>query len=860
MTVDFFKNRGLLSRAAVIALVTSLFACCRSPGFAQDGGDSNVEFAEQIRPFFSKHCLRCHNKDKAEGELRIDKLTGGFENRPEADDWVEILDRINLGEMPPQDELQPTAAELLQVTDWIAKRMQSAQRRRDSSGGRVVLRRLTRLEYANTIRDLLGVRFVDGEGPRDLLPPDGSIRGFDRNSMALLVDPSLLNAYLEVAQRVADQAIRFRPPLVPQKSIRFDYKDIVGSAMEYQIEDRGAYLNGDTLVVMQGGARSYAKLRHPFNDKEVPITGRYRVRIQAAAEPGADGKPVFMRIKQGATANLAQFRVDARPEAPHVYEFEAVRDALLQGEYEVSLADGTDFTTYHQGRGKQQRAADELLKSGEIEKATRMKARLRAQGDHVNAVFRPEALSFDGIPKLHLDWIEVTGPLQEAFPPASMQIVFPDGWDSDKLTSAYAKTIFAQLLPRAYRRSVTSAEVEEVVDLVHEELKNGSDYAAAIRIGLVAMLCSPKFLFLYEPVASDDAPRELTSFELATRLSYFLWSSLPDETLLAAAANKKLETSEQLSQQVHRLLSDDRVEGFMTGFVRQWLRIDEFNRFPPDEAIFPEYHVTEMVGIDDDLLEQPLAMVRELVRQDESLDALLDSDWTMLNGRLARLIGVDGIVGEEFRRVPLPESSPATDRGGLLGMPGVHRCPSDGSRTKPVERGKYILDVLFNDPPPPPPPNAGEVEPNVRGEKLTVAERLALHREQPTCRNCHRRIDPYGLALENFNVIGQWRIQVDGEKPIAHWGKDRPAIRVGGTFPSGQTYSSYTEFRHHMAQQKLRFLKGLTEKLLMYALARTVEPGDHQLVEQIVQRTQQEGNTFRALIRNIVLCDAFREK
>ena len=257
---------------------------------AQQNTDPTRLFGQTVQPFFAKHCNHCHGADSSEGDLRLDLLPADFVSQKSAAKWIEVLDRINLGEMPPEDEPRPGAADLTKVTDWITENLTAVARRADSTGGRVLLRRLSRLEYANTVRDLLQVDFVEGEGPIDLLPPDGSIKGFDRNSKALLVDPSLMDAYFTVAQRVADRAIRFRPPLVSEKAIRFDFKDTAGSAMEYIIQSRRAYLKDGRMVLMEGAARTFAKLRHPFNNKEVPITGRYRVRIQAAADPGKTGR------------------------------------------------------------------------------------------------------------------------------------------------------------------------------------------------------------------------------------------------------------------------------------------------------------------------------------------------------------------------------------------------------------------------------------------------------------------------------------------------------------------------------------------------------------------------------------------
>lgn len=850
-------------------MIAALVICISANVSAED-------FSGDVTAFLQTHCVRCHGDEVAEGELNLASLKPDFSSGESTQKWVEVLDRVNLGEMPPEDEPPPSEEELGKLVDWISHQLRSIQAASEGTGGRVLLRRLTRREYANTVRDLLSVTFVPGKGPMDLLPPDGSIRGFDRNSNALFVDPSLLDAYLEMAEKVAEQAIRFRPPLVAQRTMRFEFRDTIGSPMDYLIDRREADIENGRMVLMSGDARTFGKLRHPFDDTEIPVTAKYRVRIQASAEQGSDGAPVYMSVRQGPGESFGQVRVDAPVDQPEVYEFLTTRDALFQGEFNVGIVPGTDFRQYVQSRGPAVNEAKQAFEQGKLLEATRMKARMRAQGDfdtNIRGAFRDGVMDLNPLPKLHLDWIEVIGPLQESYPPESMTRLFPGGWDSGAMTVDAIRKAMTRLLPRAYRRPVAANEIDQIMNLVQADVDAGHGFERAIRTGVVTILCSPHFLYLYESADGqglaisegtarlDESSRALTPLEFASRLSYFLWSSKPDDELFATALRGNLREPETLAKTVDRMLDDSRVEGFVDGFVRQWLKVNEFHRFPADEKIFPEYYATEFVGIDDDITEQPLALVREILKSDESVLVCLDSDWTMLNERLAAFYQIDGVRGDEFQRVSLdPDTHAGRIRGGLLGMAGVHRWGSDGSRTKPVERGKYVLDVLFNDPPPPPPPNAGEVEPNLRGQVLTVRQRLKKHREQTTCNHCHRRIDPYGLALENFNVVGQWREKMDGEKPIGQWGDDRPVIDSSGRLPSGKSFSSYGEFKSALHGQQERFLRGLTEKLLMYALARTIEASDRVTVDEIVTRAKEENSTLRSLIRGVVMSDAFGRK
>ena len=833
-------------------------------------------FAELVRPFLTKHCVECHGADLAEAKLRLDTLAADFVNRPASDQWVEVLDRINLGEMPPEGEPRPDADELAQVTDWITSEMQHARRQTQSTGGRVLLRRLSRTEYVNSIRDLLQVEFAEGSGLREMLPPDGSIGGFDKVSKALLLDPSLMEAYLTAAREIAGRAIVTRPPLVPQRTLRFEFDETPNSAMSYILHGRPAYLDGPFMVLMESSARTFSKLRHPFNVKEIPVTGRYRVRVRAAADPGQRGDPIYMDVTYGSEGRQARFRVDATRDSPQIYEFEKTFDAAIPGEFQAGLVNGTRFREGNAEWYHLNGVLTKLAEGGQPLEATRMKARLRAEGaydSYVRGSYLPQALQVDPLPKLYLDWIEVIGPLQGVYPPPSMETIFgardvqiPTGSEDAEQTLALARSAFERLLPRAFRRPVKPQEIDQLTALVRDELSHGAAPDEALRTGLVALLCAPDFLFLFEPQTEEQsaaAPRKLTGYELATRLSYFVWSSLPDAELTTLARNGRLHEPATLAAQVDRLLADARSEGLVQGFARQWLKIGEIGRFKPDEQIYPRFYATEMAGVDRDVEAEPLAFFREVLGRDEPVDRFLDSDWLMLNERLARLYGIDGVTGEALRRVPLKrtDDAPAEQvRGGLLGMAGVHLWGADGNRTKPVERGKYVLDVLFNDPPPPPPPNAGEVEPNLRGQKLSVRDRLARHREQTTCNNCHRRIDPFGLALENFNAIGQWRDQQDGEMPLRQWGENRPPVDPSGTLPNGRAFSDYKEFRAALLDQRARFVRGLAEKLFVYALGRTVEPADRPAIDAIVAGQPAAATTLRQLIRAVVLTSQFQSK
>jgi hypothetical protein len=342
--------------------------------------------------------------------------------------------------MPPEDEPRPDEAELARVTDWITSELRLARERSQSTGGRVLLRRLTRLEYAHTVRDLLNVEFAGGQGPLVQLPPDGSLAGFDRVSQALVLDPSLMEAYLSVAQQVADQAVVFRPPLVPQRTLRYEFEHTAfNGAIDYQLSHRSNELDGPFMVVMETSARTFGKLRHPYSDKEIPLTGRYLIRVRAAADPGRRGEPVFMDVTYGAEGLQARFRVEATQDAPQVYEFEKTFDAFTPGEFQVGIANGTRFSEGNAEWYEKNSELTRLAEEGNMLEATRMKARLRAEGgyDHyVRGSYLPEVLDIQSLPKLYLAWIEVVGPLQGEYPPPSMRAVFGEDERTARLPPA----------------------------------------------------------------------------------------------------------------------------------------------------------------------------------------------------------------------------------------------------------------------------------------------------------------------------------------------------------------------------------------------------------------------------------------
>lgn len=834
-----------------------------SPLSAGDEPSDSRTYTETVKPLIQTHCIECHGPETQEGDLRLDTLQPDFRSREAAAQWVEVMNNLNLGEMPPPDSTQPPPELVNKTTDWISGELRRVAIRAKGTGGRVLMRRLNRAEYSNIVRDLLAVEFLPGEGPRDLLPPDGTMNGFDTVSKALLLDPSLMEKYFDVAAIVASKAVVAGPPPVPTRRNRMEYEETSGG-IGYIKQSRETIVTDDGIITMAQGMRSDENLRHPWNDQLIPIRGRYRLRVRV----GADAKnrdDLYIRISRRGDGDIYFGKVPGTLDQPQVIEVERAFDVPGSSEIGIQFEDAPSFGRVNYHFSELSKRADEEIKAGNHQLAGRMRAQLAAQGFPNQGRQEPDTRTTDHLPRVFFDWIELEGPLYEQWPPKSTELIFHRGIDSDQESTAYAQEIFERLLPRAFRRPVDPVEVDRIVRIVESEIVQGEPFPEAIKSGIIAMLCSPAFLLVTELTdiggttdpskqadgSQSNRSRPLNDHELAFRLSLFLWSSLPDDELVHL---RGLNDPEVLSAQVDRMLADPKSSALVDGFARQWLKADQFDRFAIDRNLYRDFFATQNAGLNEAINAEPIEFFRELLRTRGDVRDFLDSDWTMANGPLARHYGIEGISGPDFVRVALP---PESHRGGLTTMAAVHKWGSDGNRTKPVDRGKYVLDVLFNDPPKPPPPNVGEVEPNVKGELLTVRQRLDQHRTITACANCHRTIDPYGLALENFGVTSRWRTKQDGERS---WWPDEALIDASGTLPNGVAFETVEEYRAALRAQDDRFLRGLAEKMFTYALGRIVEPSDHATMNALVQRMKSEGHTLPSLIKGIVLTDAFLTK
>ncbi len=767
------------------------------------GGAEDPTFATQVAPVLKKHCTGCHGGAKPKGDLALDVLAPDFHAHGAA--WKEVLDRLTEGTMPPRGKPQPTDAERKAVTAWIAAGLTAEQTKRAAVDGRARLRRLNRVEYANTLRDLLGVDLDLSE----VLPEDGIAHGFDNVDAALDLSSTLLERYLEAADLALD-AVFVHGPRPETKKLHIDLAPL---GRQVRTENNKPRFGEDTLVRDDG----VVFLNDTFPPKVIdegraPVTGRYRFRISAYSFRNS-GEPLSFLVY--AAAN----RLGAK--------------TWLVGAFDV--ADKPTVVEFTE----------------RLEKAER----IRIQPYGLTTRFKLPA-GYDG-PGLAVQWVEVEGPLLDAWPPAGTTRLLGKV-DLATGTLADAEDILRRFLPRAFRRPVTDAEAAPFIGLVRSRLAQRYSFVDALRVGLKGALCSPDFLYV------RASPGKLNDHELATRLSYFLWSTMPDDTLAELARRGELGQPDVLRRQVERMLNDPKAHAFTDNFTGQWLGLRNLKATTPDKKLYPEF---------DPLLELSLPrethlFFEEILTHDRSLLEFIHSDWAMLNGRLAQHYGIPEVRGQQFRKVALP---PGSHRGGVLTQASVLKVTANGTSTSPVVRGAWVLDRILGTPAPPPPKDVPAIEPDIRGA-TTIRQQLAKHRTLTACASCHSKIDPPGTALESFDVIGGWRefyraaptkdlprFQVVTASQKVGVGRG-PRVESDDVLPDGRKFADIDGLKQLLLTDPDPIARALAGKLLVYATGHGLEVADRGPVEHIVGDIKPKNYGFRALIHAVVQSPPFRNK
>lgn len=781
------------------------------------------------KTFFGRHCVGCHSGEEAEGSFSIDSLSTDFGESRNRSQWMKVTEQLRAGTMPPPDESRPDKKQAIELLRWIDAQVVDAESIRKATDGRAVMRRLNQTEYANTIRDLLQVD-VDLEG---VLPDDSVVGGFDTAAESLHFSSYQLAGYLEAANRALDAAFANGPrPWILDR--RFDPKSeaVTKRSDVYRHLDDGVAIFASDLA---------SNIQIVFWNCLTRFPGKYRFRLSAYAYQ--TDQPVLFHLN-GGRENLG--------DPPYLIDY-----------FEVPPGQPTvvEFVTEMEARRNIRLLVDTKIRPRELQR-------------------RGGAADYTG-PGLVLQWLEVEGPLIESWPPPSYRMLLgglsqqrvPGQGDRSKVVSprplADAERILRAFARRAYRRPTTEEEIQLLVGRVRSKLEQGATFERALRVGLKAVLVSPHFLFLRDQVrsvtdgASSGRPKrsgQLDGFSLASRLSYFLWSSMPDEELMRLAEQGKLSQPDVLREQAERMLKDPKATAFTENFAGQWLGLREIDATLPDRQLYPEYDKLLRAS----MIKEVHLFFDEVLRNDLSLGNFVDSDFSMLNGRLAEHYGVPDVTGLEFRKVFLP---PDNHRGGVMTMAAILKVTANGTTTSPIVRGAWVLDRLLGTPPPRPPTGIEAVEPDIRGA-TTIREQLAKHRAIDTCAKCHVLIDPPGFALENFDVIGGWRdhyrsigegtpVRIRGNRMRYRHG---PRVDASDVLSDGRQFDNIDEYKQLILSDKDQIARALVTKLLTYATGVAPTVADRPEIESVVEAAGGRGYGFRSLVHEVLQSELFRNK
>jgi mono/diheme cytochrome c family protein len=848
-------SRFCLPIAAAVAL---LGAGSLDAPAAVKAGTENLETV--VKPFFAEHCNKCHGEKKQKGDLRVDTLTIDFESPKIMGHWEEIMNRINSGDMPPDDEeKRPKPDDIARVAEWIAGQLLEADSARQSSlGEKVAFRKLTREEYANTIRDLLGVTF-DVTDPTGL-PEDPDWHGIQRIGSVLTLSPAHVEKYLAAAEMVLSEALSLGPE-PKRETITWTPFDIRGwKSFEKEYQARGIADKVRVDLVPNNGA---------LDDRTVEIktAGDYFVRVKVSGLRPAGGRAPRLRLYAGDISRvLFEQDIEAPEDKPATIEFRA---HLPAGKHPIRIVNAVPGPNPEARRSRP--GPSNIAFSS-------LQARLPWQMKFTDDDGKPI------VPFLLLDSIEWEGPLVDSWPTAAHKRIF-FGDESTAKDLAYARQIVARFAERAWRRPVKDAEADRLVKLVEQAQKLGDNFELSVKTALSAVLCSKNFLYIEErgagaspvaggtgappvgsgagapPVAggtgappvkpaAPNAAAPLTDYELASRLSYFLWSSMPDQRLLDFARAGKLHETAALRAEVRRMLADPKAAEFAEGFPRQWLQLRRVGMFAPDKVLYPEYDEY----LENSMIAETVGFFGEVLKRNASLREFLDSDWTLLNERLAVHYDIDSVHGEKMQRVSL---KPDNHRGGLLTQAAILGLTSDGTRHRPVHRGVWVLESIIGKPPPPPPANVPALgTPVANAKKTTVREKLEQHRDDPNCTACHKKIDPLGIAFDNYDAIGRWRTV---ETVRDGTGAD-PKLNPSGELPDGRKFADAVELRRLLVHDLDRFAAAFTEKVATYALRRGITFSDRTELKRVADQSKADDYKLASLIESLVTSELFLKR
>ena len=795
---------------------------------------SAIDAAEPFDAFLETHCIRCHGPEKEKGDLRIDRLSRDFKLGADTHHWGELMEQVNSGEMPPEDEIQPSQAEIAAFVTSLDARIKEGRAARMAARPAVVHSRLSRKEYQNTVYDLLGVRY-DPAKPGEL-NEDTLWHGFERIGSELSLSPSHVDRYYRAAELVLDRAFPAASAAEARKVRKTAAEIRYGGGKDQQAAlDRFGIKRPLRYLLFPGNVQN-ALASHWFGKTGPEHSGLYKLRIQASGIRPIGGQTAHLSIGQRTgeetVDGLIEFDITAPEDKPQVYEFEVFLEMPMTLDFCVVATDVVD------------RRAGAAFRNA-----------LSSRGGYIFTHSSETLLLNPNAPQMFddkgnglfstvlLDWIEWEGPLvSEAEKSRRKDIVPPD--DATPEVVAEHLRLFAE---RAWRRPVKKEELEQYLQSYRTEREAGEKTADAYRVALQGVLTSRHFIYLVE---GDTVARErLTDPELASRLSYFLWSSMPDDALFAAAKSGTLN-GDGLKKEVDRMLADSKASRFIDDFARQWLQLHRVGMFPPDKKLYPAYDA----WLEESMRHEPVEFFRELFGKNLPIDGFIHSDWTVANARLCDFYGLAEPKSGGFQRVSL---KPEDRRGGLLTMGAVLGLTSDGTRQRPVHRGVWLSEVVLGKTPPPPPANVPAIEPNPpQNPKATLRDKLEAHRNDANCAACHAKIDPLGLAWDNYDAVGQWRTH---EKVAAGVGAD-PVVNPAGAMPDGRPFKDANEFKQRLLEDRDELARAFIEHLSTYALRRALAFDDQDDLNAIQAEAKKGGYRVRDIVRAVAMSELVRKR
>jgi hypothetical protein len=827
------------------------------------------EFAATIKPLLEKHCIDCHGPDAAEGNIRLDTLSPDLLRGGDTEWWSEVFGVVAKEEMPPPDSSEISEAERRQIVNWLSSELQAASLLKRSSGSHSTFRRLTRYEYNYALQDLLGLPW---DFAKDLPPEPHSAEGFENSSALLHLSVTQFETYHRLARQALARATVFgeRPQTlywgismgeaaarqwVKQAERREKAKkELADDPVKLQAElmrleetfrqpHRSAYYQELSTGRTAQAQWDYPGAKYAFapTNDQVPFPATFD--CVAILPPGLQQKLIVELGNQLPDEGMMRVTVRASrvnadeagfPSLQLWFGWQASNEgrALLRVSNQdvavTAMPDNPQIIQWDVPLG-------EIYPRNTVRKTSEM-GELPSPSEYIRIVNSSAA---DG--DIQIDFVSVEAPFYDQWPPASHRRIF---FDSDQSADelVYAKEILQDFMSRAWRRPVTPQEIDRKLQLFVTMRTQCESFEEAICEVLATVLSSSQFLYVADPPPSSTTPATVEHFRLANRLALFLWSSIPDKELSSLASSGELARADVLARQVDRMLADPRCKRFSEHFVHQWLNLEllEFVNFKRSEDRFDPL-------LKEAMLEEPVALFETVLHSDASVLDFVHADYAMVNERMAKHYGMAGVYGNEFRRVPLDGGF---QRGGLLTQAGPLAMNSAYPDSHPLKRAIWLLERLLDDPPPPPPPAVPQIDlANPEIAKMTLKERIEDHRNQAACLSCHSKIDPWGIAFENYDALGQWRDKVKG-KPV-----DAASELFNRRMLDGMDGLK----RYLLEARQDQFVLAMVDKLTTYGLGRPLGFGDRAEIETIAAEVRREGDGLRTMIQKIVESDLFRE-